>query len=419
MPLFVEAYSGLQAEASNGNEGEAYTDVLIDLLQADDNDGDITNGTPHGNEIVQGFYIHGITLISNASLDFVPVPFIASNTSLPLEVALTLEFPFTQYLQDVKCFYKINNGNWNETEMTSDNDGNYLFELAGQPAGTVVAHYFGAHDINQSISAVIPIGAHLNPFPNLPYYTLVGVQMIKVHDSDDNAEFGTWQTGIQGDDASTGEWEEDAPVGSYTVDAAPGTMVQVDTQHTPGGEFCFITGNASSETAGIGENDVDDGKTTLQTPIIDMTALADPIIAYWRYYTNNPPGGANPGQDYWQVRISNDNGANWTYVENNMTADMTWRRNAFHVSDYVTPTSQMRFQFIASDSTHIGQNLDGGSLIEAALDDFILYDKLIIGVEENTSTAAMFSIYPNPAQDKIRIQTHFEKKAALAQLSNT
>jgi len=57
MPLFVETYAGLQAEAFNGNEGEAYTDVLIDLLQADDDDGDLSNGTPHGDAIIDGFYI--------------------------------------------------------------------------------------------------------------------------------------------------------------------------------------------------------------------------------------------------------------------------------------------------------------------------------------------------------------------------
>ncbi|MFM2227853.1 MAG: hypothetical protein RL664_1196, partial [Bacteroidota bacterium] len=61
MPLFVEAYAGLQAETADGNEGEAFTDILLDVLLADDTDGDITNGTPNGNAIVQGFYLHGIT----------------------------------------------------------------------------------------------------------------------------------------------------------------------------------------------------------------------------------------------------------------------------------------------------------------------------------------------------------------------
>ncbi|MFM7813778.1 MAG: T9SS type A sorting domain-containing protein, partial [Flavobacteriales bacterium] len=403
MPLFVEAYYGMQAATFDGNEGEAFTDVLIDLLQADDDDGDITNGTPHGNAIVEGFYLHGITLISNATLTFVDIPFLNTQQNLNLDVFLDLNFPYTQYLSDVTCFYQINYGAWQEANMTSDGSGGYTYDIPGQPAGTIVAYYFGAHDVNNSVSGVIPIGAHLNPFPNLPYFTLVGVQEIGTHDSDNNADFGQWQTGVNGDNNTTGTWVEDTPIGSFTTDVSAGTMVQVDNQHTPGGEFCFVTGNANA-TDGIGANDVDGGKTTLQTPVINMSNLADPVVAYWRYYTNNPPGGANPGLDYWQVRISNDAGATWTYVENTRTADMSWRRNAFHVSDYVTPTAQMRMQFIASDSLFVGTNLDGGSLIEAALDDFILYDKLIIGVEDQQRVDAGFFVFPNPSHGQASVR---------------
>lgn len=403
MPLFVEAYYGLQAATFDGNEGEAFTDVLIDLLQADDDDGDITNGTPNGNAIVEGFYLHGITLISNATLTFVDIPFLNTQQPLNLDVYHDLNFPYTQYLSEVSCFYQVNNGTWQETPMTTDGSGSYVYDIPGQPAGTVISYYFGAHDINGSVSGVIPIGAHLNPFPNLPYFTLVGVQEIGSHDSDNNADFGQWQTGVTGDNNTTGTWEEDAPVGSFTTDVALGTMVQVDNQHTPGGEFCFITGNANVGD-GIGANDVDGGKTTLQTPTINMSNLADPIVAYWRYYTNNPPGGANPGLDYWQVRISNDAGATWTYVENTRTADMSWRRNAFHVADYVTPTAQMRLQFIASDSLFVGTNLDGGSLIEAAVDDFVLYDKLIIGVDDQELVQAGFHVFPNPSNGQLAVR---------------
>ncbi|MFN5294524.1 MAG: hypothetical protein ACK5BL_03270, partial [Flavobacteriales bacterium] len=407
MPLFVETYAGLQASTFDGNEGEAFTDVLIDLLQADDDDGDLTNGTPNGNAIVDGFYIHGITLISNAQIDFVAIPFLDANENLELDVDLELEFPYTTYLQDVTCYYKVNDNTWAEAPMNSDGTF-YNYTIEGQQPGSIVAYYFGAHDLNGSISAVLPRGAHLNPFPNLPYFTLIGVEAIGIHDSDNNADFGGWATGIPGDNATTGEWEETVPLGSYTVDVAPGTVVAIDVQHTPGGEFCFVTGNASSETAGIGENDVDAGKTTLQTPIIDMSTLVEPIVAYWRYYTNNPPGGANPGADWWQVRMSNDGGQNWMYIEDNQTADMSWRRNAIRVADWMEPTSEMRFQFIASDSTRLGQNLDGGSLIEAAVDDFVLYDRMIVSVDELDNASSALLVYPNPANDRIRVQSKLQ-----------
>jgi|JI6StandDraft_1071083.scaffolds.fasta_scaffold00871_2 Zn-dependent metalloprotease len=401
MPLFVETYAGLQAETNNGNEGVAYTDVLIDLLQADDDDGDITNGTPHGDAIIQGFYIHGITLISNAELSHSPLLFASASEALEFNTTLDLQFPFTQYLQSVNCYYKINTGEWITAAMNEEFTNDYYIEIPGQPAGTVIGYYFGTLDLNGSLSAVIPIGSQLVPSANLPFFRMIGVQQIGIHDSDNNEFFGTWQLGVSGDNASTGEWEEDAPLGSFSE--TPVTVVQPNIQHTPDGEFCFITGNASGPSSPLGENDVDAGKTTLQTPLMNLTTYINPVFAYWRWYTNSPVGGANPGQDYWQVRITNNNGNTWTYIENTKASDASWRRNAFRIADYVTPTAQVRVQFIASDSTHVGQNLDGGSLVEAAVDDFTLYESLAVGVDEIYNIESSLTIYPNPARDKFSL----------------
>ena len=69
-----------------------------------------------------------------------------------------------------------------------------------------------------------------------------------------------------------------------------------------------------------------------------------------------------------------DDGVNWHYVENNKSSDISWRKFAFRVSDYVNLTNNIQLKFIASDSLRLGQNLDGGSLIEAAVDDLMLYE---------------------------------------------
>ncbi|MFA9220724.1 MAG: T9SS type A sorting domain-containing protein, partial [Sediminibacterium sp.] len=121
------------------------------------------------------------------------------------------------------------------------------------------------------------------------------------------------------------------------------------------------------------------------------------------------PGGANPGADYWQVRMSNNNGSTWTYVENTKTSEMRWRRNAFHVSDYMTPTAQMKLQFIASDSLRPTVNLNGGSLVEGALDDFIVYEEVVIGVDENKLNVFNATAFPNPTTESARIQFQLSK----------
>jgi hypothetical protein len=135
-----------------------------------------------------------------------------------------------------------------------------------------------------------------------------------------------------------------------------------------------------------------------------MLEYENPIVAYWRWYTNSPASGANPGADWWQVRLSNNGGSTWTYIENTLTGEIGWRRNAFRVSDYLTVTDDMKMQFIASDSTTIGEYLDGGSLIEAALDDFIIYDEEAgINVSEEDDKID-FEVYPNPAREALNIE---------------
>ena len=364
----------------------------------------MSNGTPNGNAIVEGFYIHGITLLSNATLEHTEATSAPFNQDILVEASLDLQLGFEIYLQQVNCTYKVNNGPWTTIPMTDDGGSIFQANIPGQNNTCVIYYYLSTTDINGSVSNVLPIGAALADFPNLPYIIIVGAMIEGQHDCDDHEDWGAWTTGLPGDNSSTGDWELETPMGSFTTDVNPGTVVAADSQVTPGGEFCFVTQNASNLNAAIGESDVDGGRTTLQSTAINMADKTEPIVSYYRWYTNSPPGGANPGADYWQVRMSNDNGATWTYVENTKTSDASWRRNAFRVRDFMEPTATMKFQFIASDSLRPGTNLEGGSLVEAALDDFIVWDEYVTNVNENDGVEGLeISVYPNPASDQISI----------------
>ena len=59
-----------------------------------------------------------------------------------------------------------------------------------------------------------------------------------------------------------------------------------------------------------GENDVDGGKTTLFSPVYDLSSYDDVTIRYWKWYSNDR--GNAPGQDFWDVNVSNDGGQSWT-----------------------------------------------------------------------------------------------------------
>ena len=382
LDLFKYTFDGAP-DGPNGTEGIIYTDVLVEVLFADDNDADLTNGTPNDIAIIQAFALHGITLLSNTVLAHSPVAIAPANVGITISANISSTYSWA--LSSANCFYRLNDDpNWNNISMAS-NGNNFTATIPAQSEGNIVAYYISLTDNYGFESGITPQEANFTPIKdaNLPYFIMVGYELFEEEDFDFNVGF--WQTGDPLDNATTGMWEIGAPIGSYDDPNNLSGMVQPAFQHTPNGYACAFTQNASSVNDGIGANDVDAGHTTLYSPYYNLSNYINPAFTYWRWYTNNPPGGANPGADWWQVMITDD-GVNWVYVENTLSADISWRRNAFRVKDYVNLTSSVRLKFIASDSIRPGQNLDGGSLIEAAVDDLYLYESL------NSSTSTDLSI---------------------------
>ena len=118
----------------------------------------------------------------------------------------------------------------------------------------------------------------------------------------------------------------------------------------------------------------DSGKTTLYSAVFDAAGLANPKVSYFRWFHNS--AGGNPNEDVLEVSISNDGGATCTLVETVGPAGPEtsggWIEHEFDVAPLVTPTANMMLRFVASD-------LNGGSIVEAAIDDVLGEDLAPIG----------------------------------------
>ena len=220
------------------------------------------------------------------------------------------------------------------------------------PCGAQVSYF---------ISATSQTGQAVNAPSSAPSstYTSIAGDSLTVTRSDDMESAAGWVAGAPGDDATTGVWERGNPVG---------TSAQPEDDFSTIGAQCWFTGQGNPGGS-IGTNDVDDGSTTLLTPVIDMSTLNDPTVSYYRWYSNDQ--GASPNADVFVVEISNNGGNSWTLVESvgpdGAGTAGGWFQNTFQVASLVTPTSQMRMRFIASD-------LGSGSIVEAAIDDFEVSD---------------------------------------------
>ncbi|MDX9752105.1 MAG: hypothetical protein RBT71_13580, partial [Flavobacteriales bacterium] len=206
LTLFAEAYPGLQATAPNGQEGIAFREVLLDVLQADDDDGDITNGTPNGQAIVEGFALHGITLLSNVDMAHVPVEAAPGQTGIAIEAEVDVQFPASLYLAGVRAFYRLNNETgWSSVLMAPAGGDLYAAELPAQPAGTIIHYYLAVEDVFGALSSVLPVGAAMAD-PNLPFNILVGYDLMATEDIDFHNELGEWAHDLPTDNATAGQW---------------------------------------------------------------------------------------------------------------------------------------------------------------------------------------------------------------------
>jgi len=223
----------------------------------------------------------------------------------------------------------------------------YLASFGEVPCESTIEYYFSAQTTN-GIDVTDP------PLAPFEFYTAIVADNEDVEFADNAETDMGWTVGAPSDTATTGVWVRIDPIG---------TDAQPEDDSSKDGTLAWITGQGTA--GGItGENDVDDGATTLTSPRLD--ALAEQGIAfvsYARWYSNDQGSAAR--QDTFFIEISNDDGESWETIEALNQNPNAWVRKSFRIDDYVVPTSEIRMRFIASDR-------GSGSIVEAGVDDVSL-----------------------------------------------
>ncbi|MEC9372365.1 MAG: hypothetical protein VYC34_00910, partial [Planctomycetota bacterium] len=230
-----------------------------------------------------------------------------------------------------------------EVQLTNTGGETFTGTFGGLSCGDSVRYWFSAETMD-GVVVNEPLSA-----PAITFEGLVATDLSASFEDDFESDTG-WTVGAPFDTATSGIWVRADPFG---------TAAQPANDNPAGsGTLCYITGNQSG--AGLGDDDIDNGATTLTSPTLDATGDGIAFIRYYRWYSNDQ--GASPGQDTMIVEISNDNGATWSLLEEVDENANTWVQRRFRVSDHVTPTDAVRIRFIASDTPP-------GSIVEAGVDD--------------------------------------------------
>ena len=266
---------------------------------------------------------------------------------------------YTGVVEAVELYYDVGNG-FVALEMEEEGLGGYYsVTLDGIYDQMMIEYYM------QAVNSEGVIQTFPNNAPENTVIFIIG-NLPDIYANDFELNTDNWTVGDFQDDATAGIWELAIPIATFNDE---GYQVQPGEDASLDGSYCFITGNGYEEGNG-GFDDVDGGKTTLFSPVFDLSGYDDVLISYWYWYTNNI--GDNVGNDLWQVFVSNNNGVTWEDLQITSNSSNGWVKDRVVLSNEIELTGSIQFKFIAEDLLYPGDAGSGGSLIEAALDDFIL-----------------------------------------------
>jgi hypothetical protein len=335
-------------------------DLLIEVLTADDNDGNILNGTPYFQEIIDGFSQHNVPS-PLPEFGIIHAPIQNMETVVEPITIETIILSINQTISIAELVYSFGAGTITTALTPGTGSNEYFGIIPPQSPGTVITYYIHAvdGDGNEYFSP--------STAPDIQHFFLIGntVSFPALFTDDSEADQG-WTLGVPSDSASTGIWVRENPNGTTNN----GQPLQPEDDHTIDGITAFVTGNATFDGTNAGDDDVDDGATTLVTPTMNLLGAVNPVFSYWRWYSNNL--GNAPNTDDWVVQVTAD-GQNWFDLERTSQSEASWIYKQFLLNQYIEMSDQVQVRFIADDS-------GDGSLVEAAVDDVFILNGISVNL---------------------------------------
>jgi hypothetical protein len=186
-------------------------------------------------------------------------------------------------------------------------------------------------------------------------------------------------------DAETGMWERAEP------NPTTGTVFDLDAA-LDCSDKCMVTGNGT--TPNTDQNDVDNGFTTLISPVFALTDLTNPHLNYARsFYCYHGPGAFND-----TLRVLLSNGLDQVVLEEIVAPQgqaMAWEYKSFALNGLLPFTNSMQLFVRTADDQ------DNPNITEAAFDHFSISNAPILTDDQLEKDPIL--LFPNPGQDELTI----------------
>ncbi|HED66889.1 MAG TPA: hypothetical protein ENJ09_15205 [Planctomycetes bacterium] len=234
----------------------------------------------------------------------------------------------------------IDGGAFTTSALVNLGGGIWEATLPALSCGSKVDYYFSAEDTGGE-SFFAPAEA-----PGNVYTAYAAFNLTTVFEDNFNTNKG-WS--VSNSSVSNGAWERGTPIDS-------GMNPNLDDPRDSGNK-CYVTENGTAG-ASVGTYDLDGGPTTLTSPTLDFSA-GDGIVSFSAWQASSVADAAHG----LKVQVSNDNGSSWTTVKTISGKSGGWTPHTFRVSDYVSPSAQVKVRFRISDNPN-------NAITEGGVDNF-------------------------------------------------
>lgn len=388
------------------DDGIAFRRWFVETLIADDDDGNLANGTPHMMEIVTAFNRHHIGSNLLLAQGFSHEPYAdTKETATPYELTFELGAGgLAGAMPDsVSIVYSTDNFVTTMVVPAQANigDNTYRSSIPAQPKGTIVEYYIRAWDVLGKTMLRFAADASAKK----PYIFLVGYSVSV--DENFEQERG-WTIGGNNDNAQTGRWERAIPQEIDFRDFG-GFYLQPGTDHSGSGR-CFVTGAKGGFSFQQG---ILAGKTTITSPKYDLSVFENPVIRLYRWFANMNLTGGTLSTAFFRTEISTDDGATWTGIDTIKDGATEWEKVIIRIPEAAQTSQNFRVRFVAN--APLNQTAEEARFVKALVDDvnILTTNEVVADVLDNTETAGRLVSAPNPFSSTTTLRYAVEKAGAV------
>ncbi len=332
-------------------------DITLDYLTLDDDNGNLGDGSPNYTAISNAFSSHGL-LPPALALFTISLPNGGPTTINPsggTTMSVSIVPVSSQVLPgSPKLYYReTTSGAFSSVALTSNGGNDYTATFPPAGCNVKVQYYIEAKSTGGS-ALVLPTTA-----PTTNYSTTSVLSSVVTFNDTFDGTSTTFTVGAPGDTATAGVWVRASTLSGCGASASAYS-----------GSKAFVTGSTSCV-------DVDGGKTSLLSPIVDGLGEDVFYLKFAMYLSYN---NVVVTDDPLEVFVSNDGGQTWVLAQS-YTSGTSWSLKTINMLDYVSASSQMRAKFVAQDN-------GTDNIVEAAIDSVSFtkvtcYPALFADIDQN------------------------------------